>query len=550
MRTTTMKLLLVAIVLGTPSTVLSQLPPPDKVLFNGKIFTSNAAQPYVEALAIRGDRVVAVGASREIIVLAGKETKRIDVGGRTVIPGINDAHVHLSVGPNTYDLPIKSRDPSWQEIKEAVSAGVAKAPKGTWIQGVFGNTGLDDPQATRIALDQLAPDHPVMLTIWGANAVLLNSAAFRRLGVRDDQPNPEGGTYARNPADGKLTGMAFQFARFQVGRHYSELATDQEAAQELNDFFGDAVRMGITSIQDMAYPIVAPRCVALLKKTPPPIRVRVIWFGLTDEHGRLQEKGHGLPRHPASLTTLGGIKWILDGTPIDHSGAMREPYSDRPSTRGELNFSQHEMEEMLRESLRNNDQLMVHVAGDRTAETFLNAMDATGGEKVWSQRRVRFEHGDGLLPDLVPRAKRLGIIVVQNPTHFTLPELFHERFGEKRAQQLQPLKSLLEEGIPVAIGSDGPSNPYLNMMLASTFGRNPAQAMTREQAVMAYTLTSAYAEFEEKEKGSLEPGKLADLAVLSQDIFTVPVGDLPKTKSVMTMVGGKIVYDAKVVVVR
>jgi predicted amidohydrolase YtcJ len=550
MRTTTMKLLLVAIVLGIPSTALSQTTPPDKILFNGKIFTSNATQPYVEALAIRGDRVVAVGASGEIIALAGKETKRIDVGGRTVIPGINDAHVHLSVGPDTYDLPIKSSDPSWQEIKEAVFAGVAKVPKGTWIHGVFGNTVLDDPQATRIALDQFAPDHPVMLTIWGANAALLNSAAFRRLGVRDDQPNPEGGTYARNPADGKLTGMTFQFARFQIGRQYSELANDQEAMQELNGFFEDAVRMGITSIQDMAYPIAAPRCVALLKKAPPPIRVRVIWFGLTDAHGRLQEESHGLPRHPASLTTLGGIKWILDGTPIDHSGAMREPYSDRPSTRGELNFSQHEMEEMLRESLRNDDQLMVHVAGDRTAETFLNAMDATGGEKVWSQRRVRFEHGDGLLPDLVPRAKRLGIIVVQNPTHFTLPELFNERFGEKRAQQLQPLKSLLDEGIPVAIGSDGPSNPYLNMMLASTFGRNPTQAMTREQAVTAYTLTSAYAEFEEKEKGSLEPGKLADLAVLSQDIFTVPVGDLPKTKSVMTVVGGKIVYDAKVVVVR
>jgi predicted amidohydrolase YtcJ len=385
-RTTTMKLILVAIVLGIPSTAWSQAPPPDKVLFNGKIFTSNATQPYGEALAIRGDRVVAVGSSKDIIALAGKETKRIDVGGRTVIPGINDAHVHLSVGPDTYDLPIKSSDPSWQEIKEAVSAGVAKAPKGTWIQGIFGNTVLDDSQATRTALDQLAPDHPVMLTIWGANAVLLNSAAFRRLGVRDDQPNPEGGTYARNPADGKLTGMAFQFARFQIGRHYSELATEQEAVQELNDFFGDAVRMGITSIQDMAYPIVAPRCVALLKKTPPPIRVRVIWFGLTDEHGRLQEKGHGLPRHPASLTTLGGIKWILDGTPIDHSGAMREAYSDRPNARGELNFSQHEMKEMLRESLRNDDQLMVHVAGDRTAETFLNAMDATGGEKVWSQR--------------------------------------------------------------------------------------------------------------------------------------------------------------------
>jgi hypothetical protein len=285
--------------------------------------------------------------------------------------------------------------------------------------------------------------------------------------------------------------MTFQFARFQIGRHYSELATDQDSAQELNDFFENVARMGITSIQDMAYPILAPRCVALLEKEPPRIRVRVIWFGLTDEHGRLTEEGRGLPRHPVPLITVSGTKWILDGTPVDHSGATREPYSDRPNTQGELNFSQHEMEEMLRESLQNDDQLMVHVAGDRTAETSLKAMDATGGEKVWSQRRVRLEHGDGLLPDLVHRAKRLGIILVPNPTYFTLPELFNKRFGEKRAEQLQALKSLLDAGIPVAIGSDGPDNPYLNIMLASTYSRNPAQAMTREQAVTAYTLTSA-----------------------------------------------------------
>lgn len=550
MRVTLLKLLLFGIVFSVPSVVVRQSEPTDLVLFNGKIFTSNTIQPYVEALAIRGDRIVAVGTSKEILALAGTDTKRIDAGGRTVIPGINDAHVHLSVSPDAYDLPVESRDPSWQEIKEALSAAIARVPKSTWIEGVFGDTVLNDPSATRVALDQLAPDHPVKLTIWGANVVLLNSAALRRLGVREDQPNPEGGVYVRNPADGKLTGMAREFARLQIGRRYSELAGDQEAAQQLNDFFEDAVRMGITSIQDMAYPIFANRCVAFLQKAPPRIRVRVIWFGLTDEHGPITDEGRGLPRNPLPMVSVSGTKWILDGTPVDHSGAMREAYSDRPNARGELNFSQSEMEAMLRESLRNDDQLMVHVAGDRTAETFLNAMDATGGEKVWSQRRVRMEHGDGLLPDLVPRAKRLGIIVVQNPTHFTLPELFNKRFGEKRAQQMQPLKSLLDAGIPVAIGSDGPSNPYLNIMLAATFRRNPAQAMTREQAVTAYTLTSAYAEFAEKEKGSLEPGKLADLAVLSQDIFTAPAGDLPKTESVMTIVGGKIVYDAKIVTSR
>jgi hypothetical protein len=177
-------------------------------------------------------------------------------------------------------------------------------------------------------------------------------------------------------------------------------------------------------------------------------------------------------------------------------------------------------------------------------------MDATGSKEFWSKRRVRIEHGDGIMPDLIARAKELGVIVVENPTHFTLRELFVKRFGVDRTDQMQPLRSLLVAGIPVALGSDGPNNPYLNIMLASVYPGKPGEAITREQALTAYTLTSAYAEFAEKEKGSLEPGKLADLAVLSQDIFSVPAEDLPKTESVLTIVGGKIVYDAKAVSVQ
>jgi predicted amidohydrolase YtcJ len=551
MRTSVMKMAVAAIACGVLlSVVLVQQPAPDLVLFNGKVFTSNAKQPHAEALAIRGERIVAVGSSQEISALAGKDTKQIDLGGRTVIPGINDAHDHLGVGPDTYDLPIKGMDPSWQEVKDALTAVVTKAPKGTWIEGVFGQTVLENSQATRAALDALAPDHPVLLGTWTGHAALLNTAAMRKLGVRENEPNPEAGRYVRSQADGMFTGLVLEFARLRIGRRWSELATEQQAEKDLHDFFDNATRMGITTVQDMAMPISAQRAVALFEKAPPPIRVRVIWFGLTDEHGRVTQEGRGLQRSPVPLVTVSGTKWVLDGTPIEHSGAMREPYADRPSTSGELDFSQKEVEDMLRESLQNNEQLMLHVAGDRAAETALNAMEATGGEKVWSSRRVRLEHGDGLMPDLVPRAKRLGVIVVQNPTHFILGELFVKRFGEKRAQELQPLRSLLDAGIPVAIGSDGPNNPYLNILLASTFGRNPAEAITREQAVTAYTLTSAYAEFAEKDKGSLEPGKLADLAVLSQDIFKVLPGDLPKTESVMTMVGGRIVYDAKIVTLR
>lgn len=160
---------------------------------------------------------------------------------------------------------------------------------------------------------------------------------------------------------------------------------------------------------------------------------------------------------------------------------------------------------------------------------------------------MRIEHGDGLLPDLVARARDLGVIVVQNPTHLALGEVWVKRFGSDRANQMQPLRSLMNAGIPLALGSDGPHNPYLNIMLAATYPGKPNEAITREQAVVAYTLTSAYAEFTEKDKGSLEAGKLADLAVLSQDLFTVPSDDLPKTESVLTLVSGKVIYDAKVV---
>lgn len=531
-----------------PSAAFSQQPTPDLILLNGKVFTSSASHTYVDALAIRGERIVAVGTSKEIAALAGRDTKRIDLGSRVVIPGINDAHLHLSVAPETYHLPIQGNDPKWQEIKDALSSAVKKLSKGTWIEAAFGANILDDPQATRTALDSLARDNPVVLWDWTGHASLLNTPALKKLGIREDEPNPEGGIYVRNQADGKLTGMVFEFAQFQASRRFSELASDQEAEQQLQEFFNQAARWGITTVQNMSIPITAERCVALFEKAPPPIRVRVMWFGLTDAHGLLTKEGN-LPAHPVPLVTVSGTKWILDGTPIERSAAMRKPYADRPDASGELNFSQKEMEDMLRESLQRDDQLLVHVVGDRTVETFLKAMDATGGKAVWSKRRVRMEHGDGILPDLVPRVRELGIVVVQNPTHLTLRDLMVRRYGNERANQLQPLRSLFDSGIPLALGSDGPANPYLNIMLATIYPSKPQEAITREQAVTAYTLTSAYAEFAEKDKGSLEPGKLADLAVLSQDIFKVPPDDLPKTESVLTLVNGKIVYDAKVLTV-
>jgi predicted amidohydrolase YtcJ len=249
------------------------------------------------------------------------------------------------------------------------------------------------------------------------------------------------------------------------------------------------------------------RCVALYKKAPAPIRMRVMRMPATGPNSRDIQDGRDLPQKPSPLLTVSGTKWVLDGSPIEHSAALRKPYVDRPDTAGWLDFSEKEMEAMLRETLESGDQLLVHAVGDRTNETFLSAMEATGGKEVWSKRRVRIEHGHGIMPDLVARARELGVVVVENPTHFTLRELLVRRYGLERADQMQPFRSLLEAGLPVAIGSDGPNNPYLNIMLASVYPGKPREAISHEQAVTAYTLTAAYGEFAEKEKGSLEPGQ-------------------------------------------
>lgn len=529
---------------------VAQTATPSLILYNGKIFTSSAARPYVQALAIGDDRILASGDSNKIKALAGPHTKQIDLGGRTAIPGINDAHNHVELAPaDTIELQFKSPDPSWTEVKEAFATPtVARAPKGAFIRGYLGPSAWKDPELTRDALDKLAPDHPVMLFVT-EHASILNTAALDRLGIRENQANPLGGRYERS-ADGRLTGVLREYASIQAVRKLADLTSDTEAITQLRNELARATKFGITSLQDMSNAIAPDRCVALLEKVPVPIRIRVIRMPPTSPAGRDTSEGQSTPRNPAPLITVSGTKWMLDGTPLERTFEARDAGQHRSGMKFEtlftgldLTFPPSEIKKMLRESLRNNDQLMVHVFGYNSASAMLNAMQATGGKKVWAGRRVRFEHGDGLFPDLIPLAKEMEVVVVQNPLHLNVGMIFPGLILE----HAQPLRSLLAAGIPLALGSDGPTNPYLNIMFASLDSNRPSEAITREQAVIAYTLTSAYAEFAEKDKGSLEPGKLADLAVLSQDIFTVDASDLPKTESVLTMVGGKIIYDAKVI---
>lgn len=521
--------------------------PPDLILVNGHVFTADPAALRCEAVAIGGRHIVATGTSKEIEELAGENTKRIDVGGRVVVPGFNDAHYHHMPNPAGVEMNLSAPEPSWAEVLAALPDAVKKAPHGGWIYGRVGSVVVNDAESSRAALDRLAPEHPVLIYTYYGHGNILNSQGMRRLNVADDEPDPMGGHWEREPGSRRTNGKFHEYAGWPVFRRLEDSCTDEEIIQSLHELADEAARFGVTSIQNMTY-LTLHRYASLLGQAKFSVRMRVIRFPATDARGRDLKDGVDLPQHPreSPSVTVSGTKWILDGTPLERGMAIRGEYRDRPDWSGTLNFPASEIQSMLRETMARNDQLLLHAVGDKTIETVLRAMLAVDpNEAHWPSRRVRLEHGDGLQPDLVPLAKRLGVIVVQNPAHLD-PGMSHaiERLGPN--PPYFALRSLIDAGIPVALGSDGPMSPGLNIMLASIHPLRPAEALSREQAVIAYTNGSAYAEFEEQEKGTLTAGKLADLAVLSQDIFAVPTPELPKMQSVLTMVDGKIIYDVGV----
>jgi predicted amidohydrolase YtcJ len=540
-----------AIVCAWPS-ALAQQADPDLILLNGKIFTGVAARPYVEALAIRGERIVAIGDTRTIQAMAGAKTNAIDLHKSTVIPGINDAHHHFSLGPPEIDVDLQTMDPSWSQVKDGIVAAIAKNPPHTLIAVAIGMKVFSDKSINRDTLDQIAPHNPVSLGTFTGHGLILNTAGLRFYQIPENQPDPMGGRFERD-AQGRLTGTLREYAVMNTERAAADRVADNAAIVQLRQQLDEAAKYGVTSIQELSITMAPSRAVSLLETIPTPLRVRLVRMPGTTPAGRDIAEGKGGPPHPANLITVSGTKWLADGVGIEGTFTPRgqwasgaKPPFDALFTDLPLEFPKPEYRAMLMESLKNNDQLLLHVSGNLSAETILHAVDETGGKAGWAGRRLRFEHGDGIFPDQFARIRQDGIIVVQNPIHFApiVPP------GVVAFEKAQPLKSLLAAGIPLAFGSDAPTNPYLDIMFATNPGNHPSEAITREQAVTAYTLTSAYAEFQEKEKGTLEPGKLADIAVLSQDIFTVPARELPKTVSVLTLVGGKVVYKADAANVR
>lgn len=527
--------LLAAVVFAFPVLVFADNAP-DLIIHHAKVFTADAAHRSAEAVAIRGNRIVAVGTNAEVMALAGDGTKRIDAEGRVVVPGFNDAHTHQGPRPEGLALSLDP-DPTWALTSAGLVNGTEETSGDAWIYGTIGPTLLADPSVTARVLDKESGNRKVLLESWTGHGLIFSTAAMNELHIRENAVDPPGGWYERD-ASNHLTGKMFEYAGWNAWRRLADSVSDDEAIEALKNYSNQALAFGITSIQNMS-PMSLTRYEKVERHGPAPIRIRMIRFPMT-ENGRVTE-GRDLPvtDKERPLTMISGTKWILDGTPVEKGAALRQPYPGGGQNMGRLDFPPDELKVIMKEAFDSKEQTLLHVAGDRTAAAVFDAMRAAGPAEEWRKKRLRIEHGDGLQTDLIPAAKDLGVVVVINPAHVVARNAYP-------AGAYMPVKSLLKAGIPIAIGSDGPMNPGLNIMLATTAPGNTAEAITREEAVDAYTRGAAYAELMENDKGTIAAGKLADLAILSQDIFHVPAEALPATTSVMTIVDGKVAYDAGV----
>lgn len=516
------------------------------VLYNGKIFTGNENQLWAEAISIRGERIHRVGSNRFVLRNTHRSVEKINLGGRLVVPGFNDAHLHVFPQTDAFTLPfppIPGPGASLDELKDQIADAASQLEPGRLILGVMGELAFFDPQADRFQLDLAAPEHPVLLFTWSSHGGLVNTLAMEQFNISEDEPDPFGGFYGRTEDGVTVNGILFEYALFEVLAQIASTIPLEARRQQYLTQAEMMAALGYTSAQEIPIGIDAARSRAIFHRLRPKIRYRVMCAAL-----RPEDPCFNRSRNRSSRVTLGGRKWLTDGTPIERTMALNNEYADDPGNFGVLNVPALSLDQILTRAIRGPrraNQPILHAVGDRAVDHLLDSFDRIAPMARVRVRRPRIEHGDLIFPRHFERIRQLGIVVVQNPVHLGIPELDTRLDAATRAMA-QPFASLLQAGIPFAIGSDLPNpNPYLDLFLAVTHPTRPEEALTMEQAVMAYTKGSAYAEFQEHHKGMLKRGYLADLAVLSQDIFAIPPSpDLLTTTSLLTLVGGERVHDS------
>ena len=528
----------------------------DLIIINANVHTMDRDSPAASAIAILGNRIVSVGATNEIKQLAGPATRVIDAEGRLVLPGFNDAHVHfMSGGFQLSSVDLRDADTP-QEFVDRIRKFAERIPQDRWITGGDWDHERwpDAKLPTKELIDRYTPDTPVFVNRLDCHMALANSLVLKLAGITRDTNDPDGGIIVRD-AHGEPTGVLKDAALNLVWQIFPARSFDERlaAARAATDY---AASLGVTSVQDMSAGADVGVYQALLDRTELKTRIYAVWpLPSWDSLARTGVRAH----FGNAMLRTGGLKGFADGSLGSTTALFFDPYLDEPNSCGipsDEMFPDGAMLERVRGADKAGLQVLIHAIGDRANDEVLSIFEQVEKENGVCDRRFRVEHAQHLRGDDIPRFSHAKVIASMQPSHAIDDGRWAEkRIGPQRAQTTYAFRTLLDSGATLAFGTDwtvAPLNPLLSIYAAVTRrtpdGKHPngwvlQQKISVEEAVRAYTVGSAFAEFQEHEKGTITPGKLADFVILSEDIFTIDAIEIEKAQVVMTIMDGRVVYE-------
>jgi predicted amidohydrolase YtcJ len=533
-------------------------PSADLVITNAKVWTVDKSLPTAQAVAVLGDRIVAVGSNVDVDAWRGPNTKLIDAGGKLLLPGFNDAHVHFVSGGQQLDNMQLKDATSADEFTRRIAERTKVTLKGEWILGGnWDETKWNPPNIpTKELIDASTPDTPVFVSRYDGHMGLANSLALRLAGITAKTPDPPGGTIVRD-AQGNPTGALKDAATEYVEKVIPRLSHDQRV-KVVKRALAHAASLGVTSVQHMvaSYEDIAVYSELLQRGE---LSTRIYAAPLithVDDQAKIGI-GHAFG---GPYLRIGALKAFADGSLGSGTAYFYEPFLNQGNNRGLLSDEMHPIS-LMRERMMKADaaglQICTHAIGDEGISTILDLYADVIQAHGDADRRFRIEHAQHMAAKDFDRFAQLHVIASVQPYHAIDDGRFAEsHIGHDRASRTYAFRTFLDHGVRLAFGTDwevAPLNPLLGLYAAVTRatldGKNPngwfpEQKLTVAEAVEAYTMGSAYAEFQESKKGSITPGKLADMVLLSDDIFSIDPMKIGDTKVLKTIVGGKLVWDA------
>jgi predicted amidohydrolase YtcJ len=548
-------------ILGAACSSAPEVPPADLVITNANILTIDPERPRAAAVAVMDERIVFVGTAEDAQAHVGEKTRLIDAGGRLVIPGLNDAHLHFTSGGDSLMQLDFRYVHNVMDIQRMVAEKVAQAKPGELIsgRGWEHETFPDKKWPTKEILDEVAPENPVALRRADGHSVWVNSYIIRESGITRDTPDPPNGTIVRDPETGEPTGIFKEGAmRLLTVRSSVELTPaelEQRRDQALELALAEARRCGVTSIQHLTGDV--ERFQRFKDEGRLTLRATISMPMPEDEAGLAKmDKLRRLYPPSNDWIRFGYLKEYIDGTLGSGTALMFEPFEDDPSTSGLPMMPYDEFERLVLAADKMGFQIGVHAIGTKGNHWLLNAYEKAREVNGVRDSRHRSEHAQLLRLDDIPRFAALDVIASMQPTHCITDKRFAEkRIGLDRCQGAYAWQKLLQAGAHIAFGTDWPVEPLdpVEGLYAAVTRKDrggepgegwfPEEKLTMEKAIELYTLGAAYAEFMEDRKGKIRPGYLADVVIYHDNLLTIPPEKIMDARVDMTIVGGKVVFE-------